>query len=121
MTEPGLGAKGDVAFYRGLVELAPDAMVVVDEAGRICLVNQQTEALFGYTRSELVGQTIEVLVPERYRAAHPARRGAYGAEPRMRPMGADLDLMAQRKDGIEFPVDISLSPLRVSWSDETMR
>lgn len=101
----------DVSFYRGLVESAPDALVVVDEAGRIRLVNQQTEALFGYTREELVGEAVEVLVPERHQGAHPGHRAGYVTEPRMRPMGAGLDLMAQRKDGTEFPVDISLSPL----------
>lgn len=101
----------DADFYRGLVESAPDALVVVGHEGQIRFVNQQTEALFGYTREELVGEAVEVLVPERHREAHPAHRGGYVTEPRMRPMGAGLDLMAQRKDGTEFPVDISLSPL----------
>lgn len=101
----------EVGFYRGLVESAPDALVVVDDRGRICFVNQQTESLFGYTRAELLGEAIEILVPERHRDAHPAHRAGYVTEPRMRPMGAGLDLMAQRKDGTEFPVDISLSPL----------
>lgn len=102
---------GEVDYFQGLVESAPDAIVVVDSSGRIQLINQQTETLFGYAREELTGQAVEVLVPERHRHVHPMHRATYGAEPRMRPMGAGLDLMARRRDGSEFPVDISLSPL----------
>lgn len=100
-----------VTYFEGLVESAPDAMVVVDSAGRIVLVNRQTEVLFGYDRAELLGQPVDTLVPQRVREVHPAHRKAYFDDPRTRPMGAHLNLTARRKDGTEFPVDISLSPL----------
>jgi len=94
-----------------LLEAAPDAMVIVGQDGRIQLVNGQVEKLFGYRREELLGQAVELLVPERYRARHPSHRLAYAADPRARPMGAGLDLRAVRKDGTEFPAEISLAPM----------
>ncbi len=99
------------ASLRGLLECAPDAMVIADEHGTIALVNAQAERLFGYTREELVGQPIELLVPERLHAAHTEHRASYLARPRVRPMGAGLDLSARHRDGHEFPVEISLGPL----------
>lgn len=97
-----------------LLDVSPDALVMVDSAGHIALVNSQAEALFGYPRSELVGKQLEVLLPERFHAAHALHRERYATSPRTRPMGAGLELYGRRRDGTEFPVDISLSPITLN-------
>ena len=97
---------------RGLIEAAPDAVIVTDRAGRILFANGQTERLFGYSRGELLDQPIEMLVPERSRAQHPGHRERFMEDPHLRPMGHGLDLFGRRKDGTEFPVEISLSPIK---------
>ena len=97
--------------FRGLVDAAPDGIVIVGAAGRIDLVNPQAARLFGYAPEELVGQEVEILVPERARAAHVDHRTGYVAAPTTRPMGAGMDLVGRRRDGTEFPVEISLSPM----------
>jgi PAS domain S-box-containing protein len=97
--------------FRAVIEAAPDAMVIVNKDGRIVLVNAQTQNLFGYGRQELLGQPVEMLVPQRFRGAHPGHRTGFFAKPTARGMGAGLDLYGQRKDGSEFQIEISLSPL----------
>jgi PAS domain S-box-containing protein len=100
--------------FRDLLESAPDAIVIVNEQGRIVLTNAQTEKLFGHPRHELLDQPVEILVPHRFHGEHAGHRTAYAQSPRPRAMGADLELYGRRKDGTEFPVEISLSPLETA-------
>jgi protein-histidine pros-kinase len=97
--------------FRALFEFSPDAIIASDCGGRITQVNARVKDLFGYSQAELLGQPIEILVPERFRQGHPKHRADYSSQPRIRPMGVGLELYARRKDGTEFPVDIMLSPV----------
>ena len=110
MTSPK-GESADEQRFRLVVEAAPNAMVMIDRAGKIAMVNTHAERLFGYLRAELVGQPVETLVPERFRSHHPELRRAFFADPRPRPMGAGRELYGLKKDGSEFPVEIGLNPI----------
>jgi diguanylate cyclase len=99
------------ARYGGLLAAAPDAMVISDSKGRILVMNDEAEKLFGYSREEMVGQSIELLVPQRFRGAHTGHRAKYSRDPVVRPMGKTPNLFALRKDGTEFSAEITLSPV----------
>ena len=107
------------ATFRKLLQAAPDGVVIVDHQGLIVFVNEQAEKMFGYAEAELLGRTIELLVPERYREGHVAKRDSYFAHPRTRPMAAGSTLSGRRKDGTELPVEIALSPLETEWGTVT--
>ena len=98
-------------LFEKLFEFSPDAVVVLDQTGSIVRANAQAEQLFGYNRQEMIGQSVEILMPERFRSIHPKHRAHYNAHPHRRPMGAGLDLFGKRKNGTEFPVDIMLGPV----------
>ncbi|MDP4264953.1 MAG: PAS domain S-box protein [Bacteroidota bacterium] len=100
--------------FRGLLEAAPDAMIIANEKGEIVLVNHQTEILFGYSKNELINRPVELLMPGNLRGKHEGHRAEYYKEPKVRAMGAGIELFAIRKDGTQFPVEISLSPLETS-------
>jgi PAS domain S-box-containing protein len=102
----------DASDFEALLDTAPDAMIVVDAAGEIVLVNAQAERLFGYQRDQLLGRQVELLIPERLRSRHQEHRHAYSAQPTTRPMGAGLILHARHRDGHGFPVEISLGALQ---------
>src|SRR5690349_9095282 len=96
---------------RMVLDAAPTGMIMVDERGLIVLVNRHVESLFGYSRDELLGQPIELLIPNRFREGHPGFRAAFARDPRTRPMGAGRDLFGLRKNGSEVPIEIGLNPL----------
>ncbi len=106
--------QGQEGQFRQIVEMAPYAIVMIGEGGLIEMVNRQAETIFGYPRSELLGQAIEVLLPEQFRRVHPAHRANFVAEPSPRLMGIGRDLFALRQDGLEFPVEIGLNPIETS-------
>jgi len=108
MREPD---KQNELTFQLIVESAPNAIILVNKEGQIAFINKQTELLFGYSRSELIGQSIEVIIPERYRKDHPGFRNLFFTSPHARAMGAGRELFALRKDGAEFPVEIGLNPL----------
>src|SRR5690606_24888927 len=97
--------------FRIAVEASPPGMIMVDPDGAIVLVNEETQSIFGYTREELIGKPIDILVPAAFRARHPAQRAAFLQEPSKRPMGAGRDLFGRHKDGSEIRVEIGLSPI----------
>ena len=100
------------AYFRVLIEAAPDAMIIVDDAGEIAIVNGQAEKMFGYGREEMLGNKIEMLLPDRIRQEHVGHRENFVANPDLRPMGIGMELVGPRQDGSEFPVEISLSPVK---------
>lgn len=112
MTETNPNILAETLLSSAILEAIPDALVAVNQQGVIIKTNSQAEAMFGYTRDELIGQRVEVLVPERQRSAHDQHRAEFHARPKIRRMGSGLDLRGRRRDGSEFPVEISLSPIR---------
>ena len=110
-SEAGIESAGSERRFRLVVEAAPNAIVVVDGKGAIVLVNVQAEQVFGYHRNELLGRSVEMLVPKRFRDGHPGHRAGFFSTPSTRPMGEGRDLFALRKDGSEFPVEIGLNPM----------
>ncbi len=105
------------SWFKGLLESAPDAMLITNSDGTIIIINAQTEKLFGYPRNEIIGKKVEFLIPERFHHHHIHHREGYVENPKVRGMGVGMELYGRRKDGIEFPVEISLSPLRISEVD----
>ncbi len=101
-------------MFHGLLESAPDAMVIVSSDGRIMLANAQTDEMFGYRRQDLIGMGVEMLIPPRFLGAHEQHRTSFFANPRPRRMGVGLELWGLRRNGTEFPIDVCLSPLRTN-------
>jgi PAS domain S-box-containing protein len=104
-------ARQIAARNRAMIESAPDAMLIVSDYGRILMVNAQTEKLFGYSRAEMLGNTVELLLPARFHDLHTQHRTSYFANPTVRSMGTGLELYGMRKDGTEFPIEVSLNPV----------
>src|SRR5262249_91225 len=100
--------------FRLAVEASPSGIVLVDREGKIVLVNTQTERMFGYSRKEMIGQSVEMIVPERFHAVHPGHRSKFLRAPKARAMGAGRELFARRKDGTEFPIEIGLNPIETA-------
>lgn len=119
LTEVAISA----TIVAGLLDALPDGVLMIDETGQMLLVNTRIEELFGYTRGELLGQPVEMLLPEADRAAHVAHRSSYLAAPQIRPMAAGMSLRGRRRNGGEFPVEISLSPVTANgpWVVATVR
>jgi PAS domain S-box-containing protein len=117
---PGAGVETDQNLLAAIIEGSPYAKILVNERGRIALVNAQTEKLFGYTRGELLGESIEMLVPERFRHGHTGLRQSFSEAPVARPMGAGRDLYGRRKDGSEVPVEIGLNPITTATETFTL-
>lgn len=111
---------GNEQLLAAVIEGSPFAKVLIDTRGRIALVNAQAEALFGYTRAEMLGRSIEMLVPERFRVGHPELRDSFGTAPVARPMGAGRDLYGRTKDGAEVPIEIGLNPIETSTESYTL-
>jgi PAS domain S-box-containing protein len=111
-------AEGGGSTFEQLLEFVPDAIVGVSPSGHIVLVNRHAEELFGYRREEMEDHEIDLLVPERFRKVHPTYRMSYFKEPHTRAMGADIEFFAVRKDGTEFPAEISLSS--IEWNGQTI-
>src|SRR5215470_15276004 len=99
--------------FRALIDAAPDGLIVCDQRGVLVLVNGEAERMFGYTHDELLGQSVEILIPHSVRPRHHHHVASYSAAPKLRPMGSKLELHGQRKDGSRFPVEISLSPITI--------
>src|SRR5438309_6625417 len=110
-SDPSSQALGDLLLTSTLLEAVPDAIVAVEQDGTIVQVNSQTETLFGYRRGELLGRKIEILVPTRFRVQHHEHRASFAQSPRIRQMGAGLDLYGSRRDGSEFAVELSFRPV----------
>ena len=119
-TQDVTARRSEETLFRGLLDSAPDAMVIAAPDGRITLVNRQTEQLFGFTREELVGRPIEVLIPERFHGRHVRHRDQFFSAPAVRPMGVGLELLGMRRDGSEFPIEISLSPVETDQGTQVV-
>ncbi len=113
LVNPGPDGEDRSLELLAILDLVPDAVIAARRDGTIVFASRRTEEVFGYERSELLGQPVEILLPERYRALHREQRDGFFGSPRGRSMGTDFDLRGQRKDGTEFPADISLSPVRL--------